>query len=371
MIISTLSLLIACNGAQLKAPHQTESGLFGHASAESSAMKDGSADEGQGRPGDSVDPGESADIGSEKVVIPGQVAGSYLSCVYEQAPPEAPVERTQEVFCSVRSHAKQEMIDIYSLNYGIEWEFDGVSSLADRMLTFPLLGHRQYHARFLFTDLEPEEGKELLAKGRIRIRFTSDKTLVASGISPLLPLPYSWLRLDGGALPGNAFIGGGECNNTIPLGICRIARGKGLYPGKLTRHYLDPNFTRCLSTAADTPQILSASYDPPDPNQQNLPTDAMIIPQKNGGSSLRWVKAEAGAIPADALAAGRDENGKVLYLCRNLEAGPAAPGSICTNNTSGEPAPGYIAEGSKSCIHEYFGQARARGTYEILVLLPK
>jgi len=302
--------------------------------------------------------------GSESVVIPTPITGAYLSCVHEERENAADPSNQDEVFCSVRNLDTRNLVDIYNLNVGVLWSFQGLENIRLKVETELLTNHLQHHVRYIFRNLTVNEKNELYSESEFVVEFKQTDLLLAKAKTKTKGLGYKWLRLDGGSLPAGGFAAGTEQMALRTLYLCRIYVGTGLYPGKLIEHYNDPNKSACFAVAAD----IAIESQSTDASALLYSNDILILPDERELTKFRWIAAKNGQIPTDAFAAGYTQDGSPLYVCRNREFGPPTSQNEAPNDPNGELTPGHISGGMAVCTHEYWGVSTSN-IYEVLVYL--
>ncbi|MFW7378891.1 MAG: DM9 repeat-containing protein [Oligoflexus sp.] len=355
-IFSLILALNGCDSRQFDKSKTEKSLITGSADANSPAKLENSG---------VFDEEQLVVVEDESIVIPTAIAGAYLSCVAEEFSSEPRVADEQNVYCAVRNQDDRNLVKINELETEIKWSFEGDEALRSKLQISALADHKQYHARFHFQNLSAAEIQSVKSSGKYVVGFTQGDLVLATAKASSQPLPYNWLKLDGAALPSNAFLGGSEYMNENLIYLCRVYVENGLYPGKLMPHFQDPTKTVCYTIAGNT---AIESYSP-DATTLQYESDALILPDAGLIDRFTWVPAENGDIPDNALATGYTNEGELLYACRGLEAGPPGNSNDKPNDPNGEWTPGHINPGATGCTHEYYG-ARLNLSYEVLVVTP-
>jgi hypothetical protein len=104
------------------------------------------------------------------------------------------------------------------------------------------------------------------------------------------PSRAGWVELKGQNLPKDA-VSGGEDSTGQQYYVCRAGYNGGIYPGKLR-----------LATGDCALSYAGAEY---------LARNFEVLV----GPGYSWVREYNGNIPFDAFAAGKDQEGEILYIC--------------------------------------------------------
>lgn len=142
-----------------------------------------------------------------------------------------------------------------------------------------------------------------------------------------MPAHSEWRPLQGGQMPPNVTIAGQD-ETGRPFHVCRAEYGDGVYPGIVIGASLD-----CT--------ILF------DGSEYSLTNYEVLVDE-----GYSWVPTFDGDIPFDAVAAGRNAKGDILYVCRG--------------DVDSQWRPGRIHQAGM-CIVSYAGKELKAPWYEVLV----
>lgn len=118
-----------------------------------------------------------------------------------------------------------------------------------------------------------------------------------------IPVHAGWMKAQEGQMPPNAIIVG-KSRNGQPLYVCRVQYEGGVYPGTLT------GTSRNCTISHKGKEYSFSIYE--------------VL----AGSGYRWALVYNGEIPFDALPAGREQQGNILYICRGEINSEWRPGNI-------------------------------------------
>ena len=142
------------------------------------------------------------------------------------------------------------------------------------------------------------------------------------------PASAQWVAARSGSIPGATGPTGREADGRS-LRVCRARHERGLHPGKIR-----PGFGACFFGWGSN-QHRSTVYD-------------VLV-----GGKYRWVRARHGRVPDFAIVAGRESDGRSLFVCRAQHRGGVHPGKV--------------RSGFRGCNIEWGGGEHAIPVYEVLV----
>jgi hypothetical protein len=143
-----------------------------------------------------------------------------------------------------------------------------------------------------------------------------------------LPVHAGWVKAQAGQTPPNAIVAG-KSRDGQPFYVCRAQYEGGIYPG----------------TLASPSQECRIPYE----GKEYSFTNYEVLAAGN----YNWIAVYSGDIPFDAMPAGREQQGNILYICR---------GEI-----NSEWHPGKIRHASSGCSVPYAGKELTAPWYEVLV----
>ena len=129
-------------------------------------------------------------------------------------------------------------------------------------------------------------------------------------------------------MPPNAIVAG-KNGNGQPLYVCRAQYEGGLYPGTLA------GGSRDCSISCEGREYSLSQYE-------------ILV-----GNGYNWVSVYNGEIPFDALPAGNEQKGKILYICRG--------------EVNSEWHAGKIRQTYSGCSVPYAGKELTALWYQVLV----
>lgn len=301
-------------------------------------------------------------VSDDDAVLPQPITGAYLYCSDDHNPTSMQDPRDYSVRCALLEKDSHVPAPVYELGYTVSWSLLGIEeSLLSKASGQELREHRQWHYELNFPAISQAEINQLKLLATFGLQLQNDSGMVAQASTPIRSNAYSWVALNGGTIPANGILAGTEQQAAVPLFICRLHYEGGIYPGKLRDHYADPANSICYTTVDGTSLESQAS----DPAVNQYANDVLLLDDPQLAERIRWLPASNGTIPFGAFAGGIDAQGRILYLCRNLEGGAAGDSAVPDNDPNGEWTPGYIRAGDNVCRHEFFG-SKALSTYEVL-----
>ncbi|SMF25625.1 DM9 repeat-containing protein [Pseudobacteriovorax antillogorgiicola] len=302
--------------------------------------------------------GKTIDVAQEEaVVVPQSVTGAYLYCVEQDLAESSEFK----VLCALRDDESHKTIDLSDNDINVRWTVDGLQAPWEAKLVSRALPEEPlWHIQHSFEMLDEGEKPLIRQNARFGIDIISGPVQLETDSVVVVRNPLTWSLLDGDvAPPTNTFTGGSEIMEEVILGVCRIYTPRGIIPGKLVHmEYFGRTGSDCYSSSpGDTTRAGTGS--------SNV-AEVLTWPSTQVRDQFSWIDASDGAIPKNAVIGGQSENGRLIYLCRNLQL-PIPEAADRPNFPDGEPTPGYIISGESSCRHEFFGDEHLSQTYQVLV----
>lgn len=143
-----------------------------------------------------------------------------------------------------------------------------------------------------------------------------------------MPVHAGWIKAGAGQTPPNAVVAGKNRNGEA-FYICRVQHEGGVHPGTL------PSASQDCRISYQGREYSFSSYE-------------VLV-----AGNYNWIPVYNGDIPFDALPAGREQEGNILYVCRG--------------EVNSEWHPGKIRQTYGGCSVPHAGKELTAPWYEVLV----
>ena len=304
----------------------------------------------------------------ESANMPQVVSGAYLSCDRSFNSEDRDIDH-YVIQCGLRDQQSNILLEKGQRSEAEIWQVLGLpASLLQKLAIQVDPSNNFWQAVFLFSDLGPAEVSQIKEQAIIDLQLNNGQNFQSNSQDPSFSLGVQWQHLDGDTPPDHTLVAGSEISGTVDLHLCRIYVNGHLLPGKLLDE-ADFSDTGGSCFSVSNGNSVLATFD------SNLPFDGLVVP--NGGNrpdtsltNLTWVAVgddPAQPLPPSMYPSGYLADGRLLYSCRALQAGPAPAGEQGANDDDGEMTPGYLIAGERICRYEYFGEKLA-DKFEILTI---